>query len=209
MSTTANSGSLNDTTLNVTSAAITTTATPLTITSTTVKYNYMLQMSAAAGPIDPLSHVGDGIFLQTKTAQGVGLAILEKAKVISPIVDNAGTVTSAGVRPQLYWRWSWPLRYHAINIKQLKETMNPKDIMTDAIHNFHPQYQQYTQYSSGKNSRGIRVSSYDPDDVGNTNQGSANASLTQGSQNSSLGCVASKTLGNQRKFMPGGQRGKQ
>jgi len=27
--------------------------------------------------------------------------------------------------------------------------MNPKDIMTDAIHNFHPQYQQYTQYSSG------------------------------------------------------------
>ncbi|VVC40889.1 Hypothetical protein CINCED_3A017429 [Cinara cedri] len=33
----------------------------------------------------------------------------------------------------------------------LKETMNPKDIMTDAIHNFHPQYQQYTQYSSGKN----------------------------------------------------------
>jgi hypothetical protein len=32
----------------------------------------------------------------------------------------------------------------------LQETMNPKDIMTDAIHNFHPQYQQYTQYSSGK-----------------------------------------------------------
>ncbi len=23
-----------------------------------------------------------------------------------------------------------------------------RDIMTDAIHNFHPQYQQYTQYSS-------------------------------------------------------------
>lgn len=30
----------------------------------------------------------------------------------------------------------------------LKETMNPKDIMNDAIHNFHPQYQQYTQYTS-------------------------------------------------------------
>lgn len=29
--------------------------------------------------------------------------------------------------------------------------MNPKDIMTDAIHNFHPQYQQYTQYSSDVN----------------------------------------------------------
>ncbi|CAG0889750.1 unnamed protein product [Cyprideis torosa] len=30
----------------------------------------------------------------------------------------------------------------------LSETMNPRDIMTDAIHNFHPQYKQYTQYSS-------------------------------------------------------------
>lgn len=30
----------------------------------------------------------------------------------------------------------------------LKETMNPKDIMADAIHNFHPQYQQYTQQGS-------------------------------------------------------------
>jgi hypothetical protein len=35
----------------------------------------------------------------------------------------------------------------------LKETMNPRDIMTDAIHNFHPQYQQYTQYSSDQNRR--------------------------------------------------------
>jgi len=35
----------------------------------------------------------------------------------------------------------------------LKETMNPRDIMTDAIHNFHPQYQQYTQYSSAGNRR--------------------------------------------------------
>lgn len=30
----------------------------------------------------------------------------------------------------------------------LKETVNPKDIMNDAIHNFHPQYQQYIQYHS-------------------------------------------------------------
>merc|ERR1719403_210857 len=41
----------------------------------------------------------------------------------------------------------------------LKETMNPRDIMTDAIHNFHPQYQQYTQYSSG-GSRHKRQESY-------------------------------------------------
>lgn len=33
----------------------------------------------------------------------------------------------------------------------LKETINPRDIMTDAIHNFHPQYQQYTQYQSNGN----------------------------------------------------------
>lgn len=33
----------------------------------------------------------------------------------------------------------------------LKETMNPKDMMTDAIHNFHPQYQQYTQHSNSPN----------------------------------------------------------
>ncbi|KAH8037592.1 hypothetical protein HPB51_015026 [Rhipicephalus microplus] len=33
----------------------------------------------------------------------------------------------------------------------LKETMNPKDIMNDAIHNFHPQYQQYTQYAAPPN----------------------------------------------------------
>ncbi|VDN55817.1 unnamed protein product [Dracunculus medinensis] len=33
----------------------------------------------------------------------------------------------------------------------LKETMNPKDIMQDAIHNFHPQYQQYTQVYFMKN----------------------------------------------------------
>eukprot|EP00088_Acartia_fossae_P043096 TRINITY_DN4531_c0_g1_i2.p1 TRINITY_DN4531_c0_g1~~TRINITY_DN4531_c0_g1_i2.p1 ORF type:complete len:565 (+),score=117.69 TRINITY_DN4531_c0_g1_i2:106-1800(+) len=36
---------------------------------------------------------------------------------------------------------------HSIS-STLRETMNPRDIMTDAIHNFHPQYQQYTQYSS-------------------------------------------------------------
>jgi len=35
----------------------------------------------------------------------------------------------------------------------LRETMNPRDIMTDAIHNFHPQYQQYTQYSSNNKTK--------------------------------------------------------
>merc|ERR1711936_477870 len=46
----------------------------------------------------------------------------------------------------------------------LRETMNPRDIMTDAIHNFHPQYQQYTQYSntaSGKTGDQHRTGAYE------------------------------------------------
>ncbi|KMY96871.1 transmembrane protein 184B isoform X1 [Drosophila simulans] len=183
--------------------------------------------------------------------QGVGLAILEKANVISPIVDSAGTVTvepgtvSAGYQnfficiemlfAAIALRYAFPYQVYARSCisdghgrsvtmqsisSSLKETMNPKDIMTDAIHNFHPQYQQYTQYSSGgKNSRGIRVSSYDPDDPSS----GAAAGGMQASQPTSGGydavatgpgsggnggsnCMASKTLGNQRKFQPGGQR---
>lgn len=33
----------------------------------------------------------------------------------------------------------------------LQSTLNPKDIMVDAIHNFHPQYQEYTQYTQEGN----------------------------------------------------------
>lgn len=110
--------------------------------------------------------------------QGVGLAILEKADVISPIIDTSGTRTSAGTVSAGYQNFliciemffaAVALRYafpHRVYVQgcvtdsrgrsvtmqsissSLKETMNPKDIMTDAIHNFHPQYQQYTQYSS-------------------------------------------------------------
>ncbi|KAF7275277.1 hypothetical protein GWI33_012019 [Rhynchophorus ferrugineus] len=114
--------------------------------------------------------------------QGVGLAILEKADVISPIIDSSGTRTSA-----VALRYAFPHRVYVQGCvtdsrgrsvtmqsisSSLKETMNPKDIMTDAIHNFHPQYQQYTQYSSGgKNGRGIRLSQYDPDDPMSPNGG--------------------------------------
>lgn len=44
----------------------------------------------------------------------------------------------------------------------------------------------------GKNTRGIRVASYDPDDPT--------------TQPPTVGDQPSKTLGNQRKFMPGSQR---
>lgn len=48
----------------------------------------------------------------------------------------------------------------------LKETVNPRDIMTDAIHNFHPQYQQYTQYNSGDaNNRSKKDSVSDEDHI--------------------------------------------
>ncbi|XP_043252204.1 transmembrane protein 184B isoform X3 [Colletes gigas] len=111
--------------------------------------------------------------------QGVLLAILEKANVISPISlgqsTSAGTV-SAGYQNFLICiemlfaaialRYAFPYQVYSAGCvtdsrgrsvtmqsisSSLKETMNPKDIMTDAIHNFHPQYQQYTQYSSDVN----------------------------------------------------------
>ena len=110
--------------------------------------------------------------------QGVVLAVLEKADVISPIIDTNGSPTSAGTVSAGYQnfliciemffaavalRYAFPFKMYSIMSglnetrgrsmqsisSSLKETMNPRDIMTDAIHNFHPQYQQYTQYSSG------------------------------------------------------------
>ncbi|KAH0952645.1 hypothetical protein HN011_006058 [Eciton burchellii] len=131
--------------------------------------------------------------------QGVLLAILEKANVISPVINSLGQSTSAGTVSAGYQnfliciemlfaavalRYAFPFQVYAAGCvtdsrgrsvtmqsisSSLKETMNPKDIMTDAIHNFHPQYQQYTQYSAGgpKGQRGMRVSSFDPDDPQN------------------------------------------
>lgn len=111
--------------------------------------------------------------------QGVLLAILEKALVISPVYNDSGeTHLGAGTVAAGYQnfliciemllaaialRFAYPYSLYAqgpAGISQgrtvslqsissnLKETMNPKDIMADAIHNFHPQYQQYVQQSS-------------------------------------------------------------
>lgn len=46
------------------------------VNDTVTQQNYAIQMSAIAqisamSAMDPLSHVGDGVFLQTKTAQGL------------------------------------------------------------------------------------------------------------------------------------------
>ncbi|XP_054154179.1 transmembrane protein 184B-like [Oppia nitens] len=114
--------------------------------------------------------------------QGVILAIFEKASLISPVTTfegeraNAGTV-SAGYQnflicvemffAALALRYAFPYQIYSSGCStdsqgrsvtmqsissSLKETMNPRDIMNDAIHNFHPNYQQYTQYQSSTKS---------------------------------------------------------
>lgn len=114
--------------------------------------------------------------------QGVLLAVLEKAGLISAIYGSSGAtnpaVTSAGTVSAAYQnfliciemffaslalKYAFPYRVYIQGCRadaqgrsvtmqsissSLKETMNPKDIMNDAIHNFHPQYQQYTQYAA-------------------------------------------------------------
>ena len=105
------------------------------------------------------------------------LAILEWTDVISPLYSEDGTVktgkgtVAAGyqnfliciemVFAAIAFRFAFPYSLYAqeeavthgrtVSLQSissnLKETMNPKDIMADAIHNFHPNYQQYTQQS--------------------------------------------------------------
>lgn len=107
--------------------------------------------------------------------QGVVLAILEHAGAISPIYSKDGQETagvgtvSAGYQnfficiemflASVALRFAFPHSVYSSSpanqtgrtvslqsiSSSLKETMNPRDIMQDAIHNFHPQYQQYTQ----------------------------------------------------------------
>ena len=99
------------------------------------------------------------------------LAILEKAGVISAMGEKPGTAGTVAAGYQNFiiciemffaaiaLRFAFPYNLYAqqetvthgrtVSLQSissnLKETMNPKDIMADAIHNFHPQYQQYTQ----------------------------------------------------------------
>ena len=109
---------------------------------------------------------------------GVVLAILEKGGAISPIYSEQGVqkvgvgTVSAGYQnfficiemffAALALRFSFPHTIYSsgpanstgktVSLQSisssLKETMNPRDIMQDAIHNFHPDYQQYTQQGS-------------------------------------------------------------
>lgn len=84
----------------------------------------------------------------------------------------------------------------------LKETMNPKDIMTDAIHNFHPQYQQYTQYHSSSSTKpqtsfaDLSSGSIGREDTSHRTSHSAGASSAnfESSGFAKATCVASSTV---------------
>ena len=110
--------------------------------------------------------------------QGIGLAIMESIGIIEALASDDGTVftkagsVSAGYQNFLIciemffaaiaMKFAFPISTYlgsssgtgGRNVTMqsisstLRETMNPRDIMTDALHNFHPQYSQYTQYSS-------------------------------------------------------------
>lgn len=103
--------------------------------------------------------------------QGLLLAILEKVGILEPYTPDAppGAV-AAGYQnfllciemlfASIALRYAFPYEIYSYGdaygrsvamqsiSSSLKETINPRDIMTDAIHNFHPQYQQYTQYQA-------------------------------------------------------------
>jgi hypothetical protein len=109
--------------------------------------------------------------------QGFLLAVLEKIRVIEALEGaksnlSAGTIAAGWQNfiiciemffASIALRFAFPhsVYVHCIRANNgnsrvvtmqsissnLKDTMNPKDIMHDAIHNFHPNYQQYTQYS--------------------------------------------------------------
>lgn len=109
--------------------------------------------------------------------QGVLLAIFEKTGIIQAIDGDLNNNLSAGtvaagwqnfiiciemLFAAISLRFAFPYSIYANSYNgrstgrivtmqsissNLKETMNPRDIMADAIHNFHPNYQQYTQYN--------------------------------------------------------------
>lgn len=110
--------------------------------------------------------------------QGVALAILEKSGVIEAFEGSsnlsAGTVAAGWQNfficiemffASIALKFAFPHTVYINSVQtssgrvvtmqsissNLKETMNPRDIMNDAIHNFHPNYQQYTQYNPQAN----------------------------------------------------------
>lgn len=103
--------------------------------------------------------------------QGCLFAILQKLGYLTPFLPGMSPgAVAAGYQnffisiemffAAIAFRYAFPYeiycyrtdRHSSVTMRSIsnsfKETVNPRDIMTDAIHNFHPQYQQYTQYNS-------------------------------------------------------------
>lgn len=103
--------------------------------------------------------------------QGCAFALLQKMGYLQPLTPLLSQgATAAGYQnffisiemffAAIAFRYAFPYEIYCYNTDRnssvtmqsisnsLKDTVNPRDIMTDAIHNFHPQYQQYTQYNS-------------------------------------------------------------
>ncbi|KAK3777097.1 hypothetical protein RRG08_004265 [Elysia crispata] len=142
--------------------------------------------------------------------QGVVLAILEKAGVIDPIYSHQGSqavgvgTVSAGWQnfficmemfvASVALRFAFPHSVYCAGptsthgrtvslqsiSSSLKETMNPRDIMQDAIHNFHPQYQQYTQHGMKQPDEDHQDGPWGPDPHQPTNAGQAYQYNTKG-----------------------------
>jgi hypothetical protein len=85
--------------------------------------------------------------------QGLSSLITFSAQLLLAVLRIVGNINSSSKekwKGNCHSTWGVSTWWSIKQFYLLQETMNPKDIMTDAIHNFHPQYQQYTQYSSGK-----------------------------------------------------------
>ncbi|MFH4984147.1 hypothetical protein AB6A40_010856 [Gnathostoma spinigerum] len=112
---------------------------------------FLLAVLGSTSAIDPVYDKAKGLYISRGTvaagwqnfficAEMFFAAIaLRFAFSVSAYIDNNALNSSVD---------GHPVTLQSIS-SSLKETMNPKDIMQDAIHNFHPQYQQYTRLSSG------------------------------------------------------------
>jgi len=156
--------------------------------------------------------------------QGVILAVMEKLDLL-PEFYSEGVKASAGTVSAGYQNFliciemlfaSFALRYafpHHIygdacslddNVRSvtmqsisnsLKESMNPKDIMTDAIHNFHPQYSQYEQHFSNQpESKGTAL---DTSSIGRSNDPPQQTSKINTNRNAPAAQIISQAARNQ------------
>ncbi|KAG9511296.1 Transmembrane protein [Fragariocoptes setiger] len=106
--------------------------------------------------------------------QGFLFAILQKMEILKPLSpDSSASAVAAGYQnffisiemffASIAFRYAFPYEIYCYTdhspvtmqsiSNSLKETINPRDIMTDAIHNFHPNYQEYTQYNPASSNR--------------------------------------------------------